>query len=87
MAKRFLVFEKYSQKPRRQRGRIKTIGGKARFVERNTEWSNSQSAMQKIVSRVHNDEEYFLRKQTKFKAYYRFFLNRPYIPGLRDDDE
>lgn len=80
MSKRLIVVKKYSEYPGRKRNRyrrsrIKVLGGVGKLYERNP--NSEQGVFQKIMNRVHNDEEYFLRRQTSPKAYKRYFLNAP----------
>ena len=84
MSKRFVVVKKYSEYNGRKRNRyrrshIKILGGIGKLYERNIH--SKQCVFEKIMNRVHNDEEYFLCRQTSPKAYKRYFLNAPIAFG------
>lgn len=76
MYKKFYVQQKYSRYIRGKRHKL--IGGQGMFIEideRAKQWKRSRSVMQKIVDRIHNDVEVFVRPQTKPKMYDRYFLS------------
>ena len=76
MSKQILVFKKYSRKG----GKI--IGGRSFFFERNKALSEKPICY-KIIDRIHNYEEYFIRRLTKRKCYKRYF-EKPYFKFLTE---